>query len=142
MTEKTKHKTVKKAAKPGKHAKPAKKAKAAEKPAEGKDTDRADVKPAAKKADKALILSFRRGRHTQKTNQFLLEIEGADTRAKASQYIGSRVVWTSPGKLEKKIYGKITTTHGNNGVLRARFRADCPALPLAQRSVLCKRPIL
>jgi len=74
----------------------------------------------------ALILSFRRGRHTQRTNQFLLEIKGADTRAKASQYIGSRVVWTSPGKLKKQIHGKITTTHGNNGVLRARFSRGLP----------------
>ena len=99
------------------------------------------VKPAAKKpaviksvdsvkANKALILSFRRGRHTQRTNQFLIEIEGADTRAKASLFIGKRVVWTSPGKIKKQIFGKISSTHGNNGVLRARFSRGLPGTAL------------
>jgi large subunit ribosomal protein L35Ae len=92
---------------------------------------------AAKQAEElkkdALILSFRRGRHTQRTNQFLVEIEGADTRAKASLYIGKRVIWTSPGKLKKKIHGKITTTHGNNGVLRARFSRGLPGTAVGTR---------
>jgi large subunit ribosomal protein L35Ae len=82
------------------------------------------------KKPKALILSFRRGRHTQRTNQFLLEIEGVDTKAKASQYIGKRVIWTSPGAAKKKIYGKITQPHGNNGVLRARFSRGLPGTAL------------
>jgi len=73
---------------------------------------------------KAMILSFRRGRHTQRTNQFLLETEGIDTRSKASQLIGRRIVWTSPAK--KLIYGKISQPHGNNGVLRARFSKGLP----------------
>ena len=90
-------------------------------------------KPAAELQKNALILSFRRGRHTQRTNQFLLQISGADTRAKASLYIGRRVVWTSPGRLKKKIYGKITTTHGNNGVLRARFSRGLPGTAVRAR---------
>ena len=81
----------------------------------------------------ALILSFRRGRHTQKTNQFLLEVKGADTKAKASLYIGRRVVWTSPGKLKKRIFGKITITHGNSGVLRARFSRGLPGTAVGTR---------
>ena len=73
---------------------------------------------------KATIISFRRGRHTQRTNQFLLEVEGVDTRSKASQLIGKRVVWTSPAK--KQIYGKITQPHGNRGLLRTRFSKGLP----------------
>jgi large subunit ribosomal protein L35Ae len=83
--------------------------------------------------NKALILSFRRGRHTQRTNQFLLQVNGADTRAKASQYIGRRVVWTAPGRLKKQIFGKITTPHGNNGVLRARFSRGLPGTAVGKR---------
>ena len=80
---------------------------------------------------KATILSFRRGRHTQKTNQFLLEVSGVDSRAKASQLIGKRVLWTSPAK--KEIYGKISQPHGNNGVLRARFSKGLPGSAVGTR---------
>jgi large subunit ribosomal protein L35Ae len=76
----------------------------------------------------ATILSFRRGRHTQKTNQFLLGIQGIDTRSKASQFIGKRIVWKSPARSGKptEIFGKITACHGNSGVLRARFSRGLP----------------
>jgi|GEM_PF-305008 len=116
-----------------KHAKHAKAHKPAKKP------QAKDAKPEAAAAKQALILSFRRGRHTQRTNQFLLGIRGADTRAKASQYIGSRVVWTSPGKLKKQIHGKITKTHGNNGVLRARFSRGLPGTAVGTRVELLEK---
>jgi len=78
----------------------------------------------------AVILSFRRGRHTQKTNQFLLEVKGVDSRAKAAKLIGKRVVWKSRTKSRdrkpKEILGKITACHGNSGVLRARFSRGLP----------------
>ena len=73
---------------------------------------------------KATLLSYRRGRHTQTPNQLLLEIEGCDTKAMASGFVGRRVIWKSPGG--KEIYGKITQPHGTNGVLRARFSRGLP----------------
>ncbi len=75
---------------------------------------------------KAIILNFRRGRHTQTMNQLLLEIPGVDSRAMASGFIGKRVKWISPGRLKKEIFGKITNTHGSNGVVRARFSRGLP----------------
>ncbi|MBL7160580.1 MAG: 50S ribosomal protein L35ae [Candidatus Aenigmarchaeota archaeon] len=75
---------------------------------------------------KATIISFRRGRHTQKPNQFLLEIEGCDSRQKAMKFIGKKVAWVSSGKEPKKISGVITNAHGNSGVLRARFSRGLP----------------
>jgi len=81
--------------------------------------------------DKAIILSFRRGRHNQRTNQFLLEVEGVDTRAKAAQFIGKSVVWKTPAKRE--IAGKITHPHGNSGVLRARFTRGLPGTALGTK---------
>ncbi|RLI98130.1 MAG: 50S ribosomal protein L35ae [Candidatus Aenigmatarchaeota archaeon] len=88
----------------------------------------------APKNENATILSFRRGRHTQTMNQFLLEVKGIDTRAKASSYIGRRVVWTSPGRLKKQIFGKITTAHGNSGVLRARFSRGLPGTAIGSKA--------
>ncbi len=73
---------------------------------------------------KAVIVNYRRGRHTQTTNQVLLELEGIDNRASASGMIGKRVVWTTPSK--KEIYGKITQPHGNSGIVRARFSKGLP----------------
>ena len=96
-----------------------------------KTAAKAPAKAEPKKAVKATILSFRRGRHTQRTNQFLLEIPGCDTRAKAAQFIGRKVVWTSPGK--KEIVGKIMAPHGNSGVVRARFSKGLPGTALTQK---------
>lgn len=79
---------------------------------------------------KALLLGFRRGRHHQNTSQLLLEIEECDSRAKAAQYIGKRVVWTSPAK--KQIFGKITGPHGGKGVLRAKFSRGLPGEALTK----------
>lgn len=74
----------------------------------------------------ALVISFRRGRHNMKGNQILIEIEGVNSRALASRFIGKRVVWRSEGQKKKEIYGKITAAHGNNGVMRARFSKGLP----------------
>ena len=80
---------------------------------------------------KAMILSFRRGRHTQRPNQLLLEVEAVDTRAKAAKLIGQKVVWTSPAG--KKIIGTLTNLHGNKGVLRARFSKGLPGQSLGAK---------
>jgi len=86
------------------------------------------IKTTLKVNMKATILSFRRGRHTQRTNQFLLEVKGVDSKEKASKLIGKKVKWKSPAKVRspKEITGKITSCHGNNGVLRARFSRGLP----------------
>ena len=73
---------------------------------------------------KATLLSYRRGRHTQRTNQMLVEVEGCDTKALASKFIGKKVVWKSPSG--KEIFGKITQPHGNRGILRVRFSRGLP----------------
>ncbi len=71
-----------------------------------------------------VILSYRRGRHTQNTNQMLVEIEGVDSKEKAEKMIGRFLLWKSPGN--KEIKGKITSVHGNNGVVRAKFERNLP----------------
>lgn len=73
---------------------------------------------------KATVVNFRRGRHTQNTAQLLLAVEGVDSRAKASHLVGKKVVWTSPAR--KEIHGKITSPHGNKGIVRVRFSKGLP----------------
>jgi len=72
----------------------------------------------------AKIISFRRGRHTQKTNQFILLVEGVDSKDKAEKFIGKKIYWESPSG--KKINGIITNTHGSKGLVRARFEKGLP----------------
>ncbi|MCD6496521.1 MAG: 50S ribosomal protein L35ae [Candidatus Aenigmarchaeota archaeon] len=68
---------------------------------------------------KARVLNFRQGRHTQRTNQLLLSVEGIATRIEAAKLTGRRVVWKT--KSGKTIAGKVAGPHGNSGALRARF---------------------
>lgn len=84
-----------------------------------------------------MILGFRRGRRTQVCNQFLLEVEGVDSKGKAAQLIGRRVLWRSPGG--KDIFGKITNVHGGRGVLRARFSRGLPGSALGTRAEILEK---
>jgi large subunit ribosomal protein L35Ae len=73
---------------------------------------------------KSKILQFRRGRHTVKERHFLIEIPDIKTKEEAVKFIGKEVVWKSPaGKI---IRGKISSAHGNKGVVRAIFEKGLP----------------
>lgn len=73
---------------------------------------------------KARVLSYRRGRHVQHTNQLLLAVKDVASRPSAAGFVGRKVVWKS--KSGKTIQGKIASPHGNNGVMRARFSKGLP----------------
>lgn len=73
---------------------------------------------------KAKVIQFRRGRKTIHERHFLIEIEGVATREKAGKFVGKEVEWKSPaGKIIK---GKISSAHGNKGVVRAIFEKGLP----------------
>ena len=74
----------------------------------------------------AKVIQFRRGKKTVTPKHFLIEIEGSDSKESATKFVGKTVTWTSPGKTAKKITGKITASHGNNGVVRAIFERGLP----------------
>ncbi|MBM3229730.1 50S ribosomal protein L35ae [Candidatus Parvarchaeota archaeon] len=71
-----------------------------------------------------VVLSCRRGRHTARTNQFILEVDGVSTKAKASVLCGKKATWSSPKG--KKKSGIITHAHGNKGKVLARFVSGLP----------------
>jgi len=70
------------------------------------------------------ILNYRRGRHTQNVNQVLIELENVDSREKAKEFLGKKLVWTSPSG--KEIKGDIIGLHGNKGIVRAKFERNLP----------------
>lgn len=79
---------------------------------------------------KGVIVSYRRGRHTQTTNQMIILADGIDSKEKAEALVGKTVVWTSPAK--KEIKGKVSAVHGGNGAVRALFETGMPGQSLAQ----------
>lgn len=75
---------------------------------------------------KGTVIQFRRGRKTITPKHFLIEVEGTDSKEKAIKLVGKTVTWKSPGKEPKTITGKISSSHGNKGVLRAIFEKGLP----------------
>ncbi len=72
----------------------------------------------------AKVIQFRRGRHIIHERHFLIEIEGSKTREDAEKFVGKEVEWKSPAG--KVIKGKISSAHGNKGVVRAIFEKGLP----------------
>jgi len=70
------------------------------------------------------VIQFRRGRHVIHERHFLIEVEGTKDREAAKKYVGKEVTWKTPSG--KEIKGKISSAHGNNGVLRAIFEKGLP----------------
>jgi len=72
---------------------------------------------------KAKVIQFRRGRKTVTEKHFILDV-GAKNRADAGKFIGKSVEWkSSSGKIFR---GKISSQHGNRGLVRAIFEKGLP----------------
>ena len=72
----------------------------------------------------AIIENYRRGRHTDYSDQFIASVDGVDTSEKAKKLVGKQVVWTTPSG--KTIPGKIASTHGNSGKVRVMMEKGLP----------------
>ena len=75
------------------------------------------------------MIQFRRGRHVIHERHFLIEIDGVDSKEKAGKFIGKEVLWKSSSG--KEIKGKISSAHGNKGVVRAIFEKGLPGQAVA-----------
>jgi len=75
---------------------------------------------------KGKVIQFRRGRHTIHERHFIIEVPEVKDRENAVKLVGKDVIWTSPGKLKKIIKGKISSAHGNKGLVRAIFEKGLP----------------
>ena len=77
----------------------------------------------------AVIINFRRGRHTQNNTQMVIKVQGTDSREAAEKLVGKTVSWESPAK--KQIKGTILAPHGNSGAVRAKFEKGMPGEAIA-----------
>lgn len=78
---------------------------------------------------KGKVVQFRRGRHTVHERHFLIEIDEVAKREEAEKFVGKVVEWKSPAG--KVIKGKISSAHGNKGVVRAIFEKGLPGQAVA-----------
>ncbi|MBU2562175.1 MAG: 50S ribosomal protein L35ae [Nanoarchaeota archaeon] len=77
------------------------------------------------------VIQFRRGRHVIHERHFLIELAGVSNRKDAAKFVGKNVEWKSPaGKI---IRGKISSAHGNKGVVRAIFEKGLPGQAVATK---------
>jgi large subunit ribosomal protein L35Ae len=69
------------------------------------------------------VVQFRRGRKRIHERHFILDVS-AKNRDEAGKFVGKEVTWKSPAG--KEIKGKISSAHGNGGLVRAIFEKGLP----------------
>lgn len=77
---------------------------------------------------KGVVVNYRIGPREQYPHECILQFPGISSRSEASQLIGRKVSWTDGKK--NTIVGVIVAPHGNNGLVRARFRRGLPGQAL------------
>lgn len=77
------------------------------------------------------ISTFRRGRHTQTTNQMIVVVNEIKNKDQAKDLIGKKVVWKSPAG--KELIGKVTFVHGNKGAVRVLFETGMPGQSISEK---------
>ncbi len=81
-----------------------------------------------------IIVNFRGSRRVKKGNQMIVHAEGVDSKEKAGQLVGRKVIWkTSAGK---ELNGQIASPHGNSGALRVRFGTGMPGQSIGSKVVI------
>lgn len=81
-----------------------------------------------------IVKNFRRGRNTQHSTQYVVEVDGIDTRLKAQALAGKKVTWKSVANAA--IVGKIMAAHGNSGAVRVKFEKGLPGQAIAGSVVI------
>ncbi len=71
-----------------------------------------------------IIENYRRGRHTEYGDQFIVNVSGCDSLEKAKKLVGKAVVWKTPSG--KEIRGKVASAHGNRGRIRVAMEKGLP----------------
>ena len=77
-------------------------------------------------------MGFKRGQRSQKNDTSLLNVQGVKDRGSATWYHGKRVQFIYKAKNAKTglnykcIWGKVTASHGQSGLVRAKFTKNLP----------------
>ena len=81
---------------------------------------------------KAIFTGFKRGQRTQKEDTALVTIQNCMDRSSSKFYHGKRVAYIYKAKNLKTninykcIWGKVVASHGQSGVVRAKFAKNLP----------------
>ncbi len=81
---------------------------------------------------KARILGFRRAKRNVREHTTLVQVEGCQTPKDADFYCGKRIAYVYRAKREidgsriRVVWGRVTRSHGNSGVVRAKFAKNLP----------------
>jgi len=81
---------------------------------------------------KGIIMGYKRSKSNSYPQNALVKIEGVLARSDTAFYLGKRIAYVYKCKREVKnsrfrvIWGKVRRPHGNNGVVRAKFKRNIP----------------
>lgn len=73
-----------------------------------------------------IIINYRRGKRTQKTNQAIIIVPSITDKKNAQELVGKSVKYICEGKNKKELKGKISSAHGGKGALRVIFERGMP----------------
>ena len=77
------------------------------------------------KGTKGTFYEYARSRRVQQNNFILITFPFIKDFSQAARLIGRTVAWESPSG--HKLRGKIVSTHGKNGAVKAKFKHGLPA---------------
>lgn len=80
----------------------------------------------------ATIVSYRRGKRTQNTNQMVLDPKDSNSKEDAEKLVGKKVEWTTESG--KKMEGTVSKPHGSNGAVLAQFRPGLPGQAIGTKA--------
>ncbi|SBT71518.1 60S ribosomal protein L35ae, putative [Plasmodium malariae] len=89
--------------------------------------------------EKGVILGYKRSQRNQHPNFTLVSIRNVHTKKDAQFYVGKRIAYVyrtnkhHNGVKIRCIWGKVCRTHGNSGVIRARFKTHIPPKAFGDR---------
>lgn len=85
---------------------------------------------------KGQILGYKRSKANQTNHTALIKIDGVATKKETTFYAGKKLAFIYKAKTLKKgtyfrcIWGKVMKSHGNVGVVKAKFRSNLPPASL------------